>query len=97
MSRVEFRPAAARDLEDIGDYVAQHSPQAALALIRRLRETCRSLAEMPYAARARPELGEQIRSRPVGRYTVFFRPREDGIEVVRVLHGRRDVAARSME
>jgi toxin ParE1/3/4 len=29
----------------------------------------------------------------VGNYVVFYRPIENGIEVVRVLHGRRDIAA----
>jgi plasmid stabilization system protein ParE len=30
---------------------------------------------------------------PVHPYVVFYRVRNDGIEIVRVLHGRRDVAS----
>jgi toxin ParE1/3/4 len=40
--------------------------------------------------RARPELSAGLRSWPVGRYLVFYEPREDGINDVRVLHGARD-------
>jgi toxin ParE1/3/4 len=41
--------------------------------------------------RAREELASELRSFPVRRYVVFYRPLVDGIEVVRVLHGARDV------
>lgn len=43
--------------------------------------------------RSRPELGPEIRSFPVGRYVIFYLPLPKGIEVVRVLHGSRDVGA----
>jgi len=34
-----------------------------------------------------------LRSLPVGNYLIFYMPVEDGIVVVRVLHGMRDVDA----
>ena len=37
------------------------------------------------------ELAPGIRSFPFGRYLVFYLPIGDGIDVVRVLHGTRDV------
>ena len=40
---------------------------------------------------ARDELAPGIRSFPFGRYLVFYLPISDGIDVVRVLHGARDV------
>ena len=40
---------------------------------------------------AREELASGLRSFPVRRYVVFYRPLVDAIEVVRVLHGARDV------
>ena len=43
--------------------------------------------------RSRPELAASVHSFPVARYVVFYRPAADGIEVVRVLHGARDIGA----
>lgn len=33
----------------------------------------------------------ELRSFTVGNYTIFYFPKSDGIEVVRVLHGRQDI------
>ncbi len=41
--------------------------------------------------RARDELARGVRSFPFGRYVVFYMPLDNGIDVVRVLHGSRDI------
>jgi toxin ParE1/3/4 len=41
--------------------------------------------------RTRDELAPGIRSFPFSRYLLFYLPISDGIDVVRVLHGARDV------
>jgi toxin ParE1/3/4 len=81
------------DLLEIWSYVAQDSPQAADRLIERLDQHCERLASFPEMGRLRDELAPSLRSLVVSRYVVFYRPAEDGIEVIRVLHGARDVAA----
>jgi len=43
--------------------------------------------------RSRDELAPGVRSLPFGRYIVFFEPVPDGIDVIRVLHGSRDIDA----
>jgi len=43
--------------------------------------------------RARDELEVGLRSFPVGRYAIFYLPIPDGVEIVRVLHGARDLDA----
>ncbi len=45
----------------------------------------------PLARGARPEIDSSVRSFPVGSYVVFYRETNGGIEVARVLHGRRDL------
>jgi toxin ParE1/3/4 len=55
------------------------------------------LAIQPRAGRLRPELAPELRSFPVGRYVVFYRPQDDGIDVVRVLHSARDIESISEE
>ncbi len=54
------------------------------------------LLQNPLAGRARAELGKDLRSFPVGNYIIFYLPLSDGIEVVRVLHGRQDIDADDM-
>jgi toxin ParE1/3/4 len=51
------------------------------------------LAENPWRGKARHELGEGVRSFPVGRYILFYRATPEGIDVIRVLHGARDLNA----
>jgi toxin ParE1/3/4 len=46
---------------------------------------------MPELGRLREELSPRLRSFPVGRYVIFYRPMENRIEIARVLHGARDL------
>jgi toxin ParE1/3/4 len=64
---------------------------AADAFVERVATACARLAELPRSGRACPELGRRLRRFPVVRYVVFFRPMGYGIEVVRLLHQRRDI------
>lgn len=93
MARLVFSLLAASDLDGIQAYVARNNPHAALRLADRIEETCRRLAGRPLIGRERPELAPGLRSMPVGRYVIFYRPIPDGIEIARVLHGARDVGS----
>lgn len=64
---------------------------AADRLLDEIDETCGSLAQMPSAGRLREELAAGLRCLPVGNYVVFYRPDDEGITVIRVLHGAGDL------
>ena len=49
------------------------------------------LAENPLLGRGRPEFGRDIRSFPAGNCAIFYRPTDDGVEIIRVIHGARDI------
>jgi toxin ParE1/3/4 len=51
------------------------------------------LASQPMMGRAREELASGLRSRPFGRYVIFYVALPDGIDVGRVLHSARDIDA----
>ena len=51
------------------------------------------LIENPLAGRERRELGASLRSFPVGSYVIFYVPLPDGVEIIRVMHGRQDIHA----
>lgn len=83
--------AAENDLIEIVDYIASDSPAAAGKLLDRIEERFQLLAEMPESGVPREELATGLRSAAIGRYVAFYRPEREGIQVVRVLHGSRDV------
>lgn len=93
MGRVITNAAAEADAEDIWRWVANDSPRAADGLVMRFDDVAALLADRPQMGRSREELAQGLRSFPVGPYLLFYRPIPGGIEVARVLHGRRDIDA----
>jgi toxin ParE1/3/4 len=91
MPEVRKHPRAEADLIDIWLYIAEDSPENADGLLDRFDATFARLAEFPDMGRARPRLAPNLRSFSVSEYVIFYRPVQDGIEVVRVLHGRRRI------
>ena len=83
---------AETDLEQIARYVAEHSPQSALKLIRELRKICESLSDAPRGYSLLVPRYEHlgIRRRPFGNFLIFYRVGADAIEIVHILHGARD-------
>jgi toxin ParE1/3/4 len=90
--QVLFRPQAERDLEEIGNFIAADNPARAVTFVRELRERCARIAAAPMAHTARPELGDNIRSCPYGRYVIFFHSTNGIVSIVRVLHSARDLS-----
>ena len=93
MSRVTRRPHAEADILEIWGYIAEDSVVAADRWVDKLDEKFALWDTQPMMGRAREELSPGIRSLAFGRYVVFFQPVPDGIDVVRVLHGSRDIDA----
>ena len=92
MRKVQFSESATQDLDEIAKYIARSNSDAALRLVQRVQETCDRLAEAPGIGVSRDELQSSLRCFPVGRYVVYYLPIGEGITVVRVLHGARDVS-----
>ena len=90
-TRIRQRQQARADLDAIWDYVAADSPHAADALLDRIGDILRMLADNPRAGRERPELASSLRSFPAGNYIVFYVPKPDGIDVVRILNSYLDI------
>jgi toxin ParE1/3/4 len=97
-SRIILRPAADRDLFDQADYLAKHQTlQSGLRFLRAAEKTFPLLASQPQLG-ARTEYRSShlygMRMFPIKRFPnhlVFYRVVEDGVEIVRVLHGARDI------
>ena len=91
MPRVLKTPEAELDLIEIAAYIEADNAAAAERLLDKLDEKCRLLSEFLGLGRSREELAESLRSFPVGNYVIFYLPFTDGINVIRVLHGARDI------
>jgi len=91
MKRYRMTPEAVRDLEEIADFFLGDSASIARRLFDRIEAKCQTLAEMPGIGRSRNELAPGLFSSLVGKYVIFYRPDEEGVEIVRILHGARDL------
>lgn len=92
MSKLIVTPLAERDIEAIGDYIAQDNPRRALSFVRELFGQCKTIAGNPLGYRLRSELAESLRSCAYGNYVIFFSATEQEITIIRVLHGARDIS-----
>lgn len=93
---VVLSPLAEDDLVEIWCTVAADDIRAADKLIDELHQMTQLLVRQPMLGRLRPEFGPDVRSFPHGDYLVFYRPASQGVGIVRVVHGARDLSALKM-
>jgi toxin ParE1/3/4 len=91
MAVIIKRPLAELDLLDIWEFIAENSPDRADEFLDRLEGKLQTLALHPGMGKRREELLAGLRSFPMGNYVVFYREIDDGIDVIRILHGSRDI------
>jgi toxin ParE1/3/4 len=91
MSRYRFTLQAEQDLADLTNFIAGNNPAAGVAMLDLIEERCAMLARYPEAGRTREELLPGIRSFPASSYVIFYRVAGDEVQILRVLHGSRDV------
>ena len=90
--RLVWSPGAENDLRDIWRYfVRVASREVADRLLREIRSAAEKARQHPLAWRARDEIMLGLRSILVHPYVVFYRVKEDAVEIVRVLHQRRNL------
>ena len=88
---VVFSPAAEADMDDIWFNIALENPAAADRLIDTIGQRCTQLSEFPELGPLRPEIAEAARSLNVGDYLILYRIAARSVEVIRVVHGVRDL------
>ena len=87
--RVEWRPLAERDLQEIVSYIAADDPRAALGMHDRINESVQHLSRFPRGGRPGRVAGTRERVIPQTPFIVAYRVSEDAVTVLRVLHGAR--------
>jgi toxin ParE1/3/4 len=91
MPSLRVTPRATLDLIEIWSYIADDSVENADMFVDQLNEAMQKLCRHPGMGRQREELAPRLQSFPYQRYVIFYRAESNAVEIVRVLHGARDV------
>lgn len=93
MKGYRLTEAADADLEELWQHVAlDRSPAAADRLEDQLHAAMHRLAELPGIGHIRSDLADEaLRFFPVHKFLIVYRTADDRLQVIRVLHGARDV------
>ena len=84
-------PSADIDLLEIWSYISQDSFDAADQFLEQLEQQFDLLASSPLIGKKRDELIPGLRSLTYKNYLIFYRTRNNDVEIIRVLHGARDI------
>lgn len=95
MHKLHITPAAASDLAEIKAYISLelYHPQAARRIVKSITHDLRHLRQNPHlgvSVSAKTGRGDDLRALISGNYFLFYRVKDETIQVARVLDGRQD-------
>ena len=95
MGRFRLSPQARQDIRDIHRYIAPHSAEMADTVRRKLHESCGMLARNPHIGHKRDDLTswQDILFWPVYSYLIVYKPASKPVDILRILHGARNLRA----
>lgn len=91
MRRYIISLPASRDLQAIATYFAVENVEAGERLLRAFNQKCQQLVVFPNIGRQYENLRPGLRGLSLDGYIIFYQIVNDGIEIVRVVSGRRDL------
>jgi|SRR5580658_4282345 plasmid stabilization system protein ParE len=95
MSKYQFTPQAEGDLLDLWSFIARDSPEVADRVEAAIFRACDLLADSPFAGSTRKDLTPlPLRFwvvQPYSKYLIVYDPAKKPLQVIRILHGARDV------
>lgn len=91
MTGYDFHPQARLDLDEIWEYIAVDSLDAADRTIAEILTALDALVPLPHQGHRRPDLTSRpVRFVHVREYLIAYAPDETPLWVIAVLHGRRN-------
>ena len=94
MSKFVLTPRARLDLLNIWNHIAEDSTEAADKVRNKIRDALRLLADMPGIGHEREELADSShKCWTVFSYVIVYRWKTKPLQIVRIVHGSRDLAA----
>jgi toxin ParE1/3/4 len=95
---VRWSRPATMDLQQIHDYVAKDSKYYARKVVGTIVEKSEELGDFPEIGRIVPEINDpNIRELFAYSYRLIYEITPDGIEILTVIHGKRDFFERTTE
>ncbi len=91
MSRAILTKRAREDLIEIWLHIAEDDSKAADRVLDDLNKAIQELCEHPKIGAARNDIRTGLRYRVCGSYLLLYRITDTGVEIVRAVHGRRDL------
>jgi toxin ParE1/3/4 len=93
LARLVIAARASQDLLEIWRYIAEHGSDAAAdRVLDRIYRSCAKLEAYPQLGRARPDIDTDARGLVVDRWLAFYRVVGDEAQILRVMHGARDLS-----
>jgi toxin ParE1/3/4 len=90
MSRYVINILASRDLNEIADYFAENSLEAGEQFFRAFNRKCQQLVTFPNSGKSYAAIRPDLRGLSLESYVIFYRILDDGVEILRVVSGRRN-------
>jgi plasmid stabilization system protein ParE len=93
MKRFRLAPEARHDIGEIWAFIERDNKEVAARVREEIRGACRRLAQLPHIGHRRDDLTirQDVRFWPVYSYLIVYRPDTRPLEILRVLHGNRNV------
>jgi toxin ParE1/3/4 len=91
MSRYVINVLASRDLTEISDYFAETNMEAGERFFREFNSKCQQLISFPSSGKSYGSIRSDLRGLSLEGYIIFYRILDDGIEILRVVSGRRNL------
>jgi toxin ParE1/3/4 len=92
VGKVRYTRRARADLLEIWEWIASEKPATADRVYDAIEKRCNTLRQNSQLGRPRPEIAEGARSLVIERWIVFYRIVEDGVQIVRIVDGARDLS-----
>jgi toxin ParE1/3/4 len=93
MSRYLINILASQDLQAIADYFADNNLEAGERFFRTFDRKCRQLITFPDSGKSYSAIRPDLRGLSLEGYVVFYRILDDGVEILRVVSGRRNLSS----
>jgi toxin ParE1/3/4 len=93
MTEIVLSHRAESDLAEIWHSIAEANPSAADRLLARISNRIEQLRHFPAIGAPRSDIAERVRLIAEGRYVILYETYNEVVEIVRVLHGARDIAS----
>ncbi len=91
MANYQFSEDAIKDINEICDYLAKNNPRSASNLFDAIRQKCKLFANFPKMGKSYSQIRPNLWGFLVKDYIIFYYPQNEGIVIVRIISGYRNL------